>query len=253
VVIESADFALELSPPAWHPTGEDEQQRLADAQAAWKGFLERLDARVEQHQRGAKDPVEDWDELDYERFFRISDARNDKYGELLDKFGHSEEAHELIDQEMGWNRELDRSVRVGPAPVRPRQTRCVGPRGPTPSPPSSPAPARFSSALGYSQPPSGALGNRRAEGANLASAVQRRYDPPMPLYEFHCEKCQKESEILVRSSNWKGAKCPHCGSTRLAKKLSVFASSGGDSQPEVSCSGNPGSCGMCGTGRPHSH
>ena len=46
------------------------------------------------------------DELDYERFFRISDARNDKYGELLDKYGHSEEAHELIDQEMGWNREL---------------------------------------------------------------------------------------------------------------------------------------------------
>ena len=80
VVIESTDFALELSPPAWQPTAEDEQQRVADAQAAWKSFLDRLDAKVEHHQRGAKDPEEDWDELDYERFFRISDARNDKYG-----------------------------------------------------------------------------------------------------------------------------------------------------------------------------
>ena len=106
VVIEGADFTLEFSPPAWQPTAEDERQRLADAQAAWRGFLDRLDARVEHHRRGAKDPEEDWDELDYERFLRISDARNDKYGELLDKYGHSEEAHELIDLEMGWNREL---------------------------------------------------------------------------------------------------------------------------------------------------
>ena len=25
----------------------------------------------------------------------------------------------------------------------------------------------------------------------------------MPIYEFHCNKCQKDSEVLVRSSNWK--------------------------------------------------
>jgi hypothetical protein len=110
VVIESADFALELSPPAWQPTAEDEQQRLVDAQAAWKSFLDRLDAKVEQHQRGAKDPEEDWDELDYEQFFRVSDARNDKYGELLDKYGHSEEAHALIAEEMGWNHELTEEI-----------------------------------------------------------------------------------------------------------------------------------------------
>lgn len=75
----------------------------------------------------------------------------------------------------------------------------------------------------------------------------------MPIYEFHCEKCQKDSELLVRSSNWEGAKCPHCGSTKLAKKFSTFASSvsGGGSEP--SCTGKPSSCGMCGTGKPHSH
>jgi putative FmdB family regulatory protein len=46
----------------------------------------------------------------------------------------------------------------------------------------------------------------------------------MPIYEFHCEKCEHDSEILVRSSDWKGAECPHCGSKKLSKKFSEFAS-----------------------------
>ena len=75
----------------------------------------------------------------------------------------------------------------------------------------------------------------------------------MPIYEFSCEKCRKDSEILVRSSDWEGTKCPHCGSTKLSKKFSVFASAGNSAASDPSCSGNPGSCGMCGTGRPHSH
>jgi putative FmdB family regulatory protein len=73
----------------------------------------------------------------------------------------------------------------------------------------------------------------------------------MPIYEFHCAACEKDSEILVRSTHWEGSKCPHCGSTKLAKKLSVFASSVSGEEP--SCTGTPGSCGMCGTGKPHSH
>jgi putative FmdB family regulatory protein len=76
----------------------------------------------------------------------------------------------------------------------------------------------------------------------------------MPIYEFHCTGCEKDSEVLVRSSNWQGTKCPHCGSTKLAKKFSVFASSiAGEGGAEPSCTGVPSSCGMCGTGKPHSH
>jgi len=48
----------------------------------------------------------------------------------------------------------------------------------------------------------------------------------MPIYEFHCGKCGKDSEILVRSSDWSGTKCPHCGSSKLDKKFSTFASAG---------------------------
>jgi putative FmdB family regulatory protein len=48
----------------------------------------------------------------------------------------------------------------------------------------------------------------------------------MPIYEFHCEKCGKDSELLVRSSDWKNSECPHCGSKKLSKKFSTFASAG---------------------------
>ncbi|MCX8156498.1 MAG: zinc ribbon domain-containing protein [Verrucomicrobiae bacterium] len=77
----------------------------------------------------------------------------------------------------------------------------------------------------------------------------------MPIYEFHCEKCGKDSEILVRSAQWEGTLCPHCGSTRLSKKLSVFASAttgssstgGGDS----GCGG--GGCACACRGGAHRH
>ncbi len=76
----------------------------------------------------------------------------------------------------------------------------------------------------------------------------------MPIYEFHCEKCERDSEILVRSSRWQGTKCPHCGSARLAKKLSVFASSGGGTETGAApaCDAS-GGCGCCCGGGPHRH
>jgi putative FmdB family regulatory protein len=84
----------------------------------------------------------------------------------------------------------------------------------------------------------------------------------MPIYEFHCDQCDQDSEILVRSSKWKGTKCPHCGSAKLSKMLSVFASSVGGSQlgAKRSCNGG-GSCGRgscggngcCGGGKHHHH
>ncbi|MEK7707399.1 MAG: FmdB family zinc ribbon protein [Verrucomicrobiota bacterium] len=76
----------------------------------------------------------------------------------------------------------------------------------------------------------------------------------MPIYEFHCEKCERDSEILVRSSDWNGTACPHCGSKKLTKKLSVFASAGsGGGETAPACTGTPPSCCACGTGRPHRH
>jgi hypothetical protein len=46
-----------------------------------------------------------WDEHDYEKFLKESDARTDKYMELLEKHGDSDEAEQTIAKEMGWLRE----------------------------------------------------------------------------------------------------------------------------------------------------
>jgi putative FmdB family regulatory protein len=75
----------------------------------------------------------------------------------------------------------------------------------------------------------------------------------MPIYEFHCEKCGGDSEVLVRSSEWKGTPCPKCGSDKLTKKFSTFAASSTGEASAPVCTGKPRSCGRCGTGVPHSH
>lgn len=72
----------------------------------------------------------------------------------------------------------------------------------------------------------------------------------MPIYEFHCAKCERDSEILVRSTDWKNAECPHCGSKKLTKKFSTFASanSGSGNNPAPRSSGGGHSCGGGGCG-----
>ncbi|HOW67244.1 MAG TPA: zinc ribbon domain-containing protein [Candidatus Paceibacterota bacterium] len=75
----------------------------------------------------------------------------------------------------------------------------------------------------------------------------------MPIYEFHCQECENDSEILVRSSRWKGIPCPHCGSKKLMKKLSVFATAESQSETLHPCGKNPQTCGCshngtCGLG-----
>src|SRR6266699_4567242 len=106
VVIESADYELTISAPEWRMTPEEDADRTKQAAAGMDGFMGKLTEAIEQHQRGQKDPEEEWDEHDYEKFLKESDARTDKYLELLDKYGHSDEAEAKIAKEMGWEREL---------------------------------------------------------------------------------------------------------------------------------------------------
>lgn len=73
----------------------------------------------------------------------------------------------------------------------------------------------------------------------------------MPLYEYHCSKCDQDVEVLVRNQAEK-PQCPECGSLKLSKQLSVAAA------PAISGNGNlpiatqrdPGTCGrpQCGSG-----
>ena len=44
----------------------------------------------------------------------------------------------------------------------------------------------------------------------------------MPIYEYHCNNCQRKVEILVRSSST-SPNCPRCGSSDLSRLFSAFA------------------------------
>lgn len=107
VVVESADYQLTISAPEWRLTPEENEQRARQAAAGMDDFMRKLTEAIEQHQQGQKDPEAGWDEHDYEKFLKESDARTDKYIELLEKYGDSEEAEEIIAKEMGWRDEAD--------------------------------------------------------------------------------------------------------------------------------------------------
>jgi hypothetical protein len=106
VVVESTDYEVTISASEWQMTPEEEAERAEQAATGMAGFMQKLNEAIEQHQRGQKDPEAVWDEHDYEKLLKESDARTEKYGELLEKYGHSDEAEEKIAREMGWVREL---------------------------------------------------------------------------------------------------------------------------------------------------
>ncbi len=102
VVIEGPDWKLKLTAPEWTPTPEDEERRAQDAAEGLTHFFQRLTDAVDKARHQGPEEIDDWDEFDYEKLMKESDARTDKYSELLDKYGHGEEAEKIIAREMGW-------------------------------------------------------------------------------------------------------------------------------------------------------
>lgn len=71
----------------------------------------------------------------------------------------------------------------------------------------------------------------------------------MPIFEYTCNKCGEELEILTRAG--KEPECTSCHSKSLTKKFSVFAVNSGDSNttPDCTTGGCPGfNAGTCGSG-----
>jgi putative FmdB family regulatory protein len=68
----------------------------------------------------------------------------------------------------------------------------------------------------------------------------------MPLYDYMCNDCGRQSELLINASAT-DPKCPECGSPRLSKMLPVVAAHArGDSSPG-GMESPPGPCGSsCG-------
>jgi putative FmdB family regulatory protein len=66
----------------------------------------------------------------------------------------------------------------------------------------------------------------------------------MPIFEYVCQECGKNFELLVRQSTV--IECPSCKSQTLEKQLSVFAAKGeGSSQGDLPIA----ACGSCGDPR----
>ncbi|GAB5405282.1 MAG: zinc ribbon domain-containing protein [Aureliella sp.] len=73
----------------------------------------------------------------------------------------------------------------------------------------------------------------------------------MPLFEYHCNECQTDVELLVRNEI-EDIQCSHCGSRKLEKQMSVAAApqTGGNSLPVCEPSQPISGCGrpQCGSG-----
>jgi putative FmdB family regulatory protein len=81
----------------------------------------------------------------------------------------------------------------------------------------------------------------------------------MPVYEFTCENCQKDFELLCpMDTEVKDVKCPTCNQNHLTRKVSLFGyiSGGSDTdscmdgscQTDFESSGGCGGCGPSGCG-----
>lgn len=75
----------------------------------------------------------------------------------------------------------------------------------------------------------------------------------MPLFEFHCAKCESDFEELLPSAEAAtDVVCPTCQSQRVAKKFSTFGvasaapakTCGGDDSPCRGCCHAGGACGL---------
>ena len=103
VVIESTDYEIKTSAAEWTLSVEDEQGQIAASHQAIRDWLDRLDAS--HHREPAEfDPDEEKpiDEFGYEKFMRESDARTDKYIELLKKYEGHPDQEKIVAREMGW-------------------------------------------------------------------------------------------------------------------------------------------------------
>lgn len=104
VVIESSDYAVEVSPPAWRLSSQEEQEQIEATHQAMRDWLDRLDTALQFDQAGSFEPEDEkpLDEFGYEKFMRESDARTDKYMELLEKYEGHPDRERIVAREMGW-------------------------------------------------------------------------------------------------------------------------------------------------------
>ena len=94
VVIESADYRLQISEPSWRYTKEEiaeRERRIAEKETPFAIAITQ------------DGETQEWDEVRYEQFLRESDALTEKYGRLLEKYANHPDSERIIAREMGWS------------------------------------------------------------------------------------------------------------------------------------------------------
>ena len=110
VLIESTDYRLEVSEPAWRFTAEEVAERAHRA-AEESNNAFAIEIR-------ADGTEEEWDEFRCEELLRESDSRSDKYRRLLEKYLDHPDGERIIAHEMGWDwieKALDEKKTTTPA------------------------------------------------------------------------------------------------------------------------------------------
>jgi hypothetical protein len=94
VVIESANYRLQISEPAWRYSKEEvaeRDRRIAEKETPFAIALTQ------------DGETQEWDEVRYEQFLRESDALTERYGRLLEKYADHPDSERIIAREMGWS------------------------------------------------------------------------------------------------------------------------------------------------------
>src|SRR2546421_3733221 len=94
VVIESADYGLQIPEPAWRYRKEEiaeRDRRIAEQETPFAIAITQ------------DGETQEWDEVRYEQFLRESDALTEKYGRLLEKYADHPDSERIIAREMGWS------------------------------------------------------------------------------------------------------------------------------------------------------
>ncbi|MBN1270470.1 MAG: hypothetical protein JXB04_12840 [Kiritimatiellae bacterium] len=112
VVIESVDYQVTVSEPAWRMSGEEEAGQRQSTQEAMHEWMDRLSEALaaqegeefdaEEDADGEGEPYQPMNEFEWEKFMKESDVRTDKYGQLIEKYQHHPDSERLIAREMGW-------------------------------------------------------------------------------------------------------------------------------------------------------
>lgn len=59
----------------------------------------------------------------------------------------------------------------------------------------------------------------------------------MPIFDFACQECGKEFDLMIANKDKNLVRCPDCGSSQVKQLFSLFSTGGSKSSPPA-----------CGTG-----